>query len=157
MRVFSLALTTLALVGCTQNIPNTTVPDTPENREVVDFMETYRHAVEERNVGAIIAMTADDYLDDAGTPIGDDDVDTTVLAERLAEWRGRVTDVRYEIRYRHVRFDEMGRIYVEYRYTASFRMAGADGQERWSRRVSDNRAVLRRDEESEELRFISGL
>jgi hypothetical protein len=157
MRVLALACLAATFVGCTQNIPNTSVPDTPESREVVDFMETYRHAVEERNIAAIISMTAEDYLDEAGTPIGDDDVDSTTLVQRLTDWHGRVTDVRYEIRYRHVRFDELGRIYVEYRYTASFRMAGADGQQRWSRRVSDNRAVLRRDEESEELKFISGL
>jgi hypothetical protein len=157
MRASALAVLAVTLIGCTQNIPNTSVPDTPENREVVAFMEDYRHAVEERNIGALIAMTANDYLDDAGTPLGDDDIDSTSLAERLAAWSGRVTDVRYEIRYRHVRFDELGRIYIEYRYTASFRMTGADGTARWSRRVSDNRAVLRRDEESDALKFISGL
>jgi hypothetical protein len=53
--------------------------------------------------------------------------------------------------------DELERVYVEYRYTASFRMAGTDGQVRWSRRVSDARAILRRDGESSELRFLSGL
>lgn len=158
MRVFPLfVFAALVTTGCTQNIPNTSVPDTPENREIVQFMETYRHAVEERNIGAILSMTANDYLDDAGTPIGDDDVDSTVLAQRLTEWSGRVTDVRYEIRYRRVRYDDLGRIYIEYRYTASFRMAGADGTPRWSRRVADNRAILRREEDSSELRFISGL
>lgn len=157
MRVFVIAALGLTLIGCMRDIPNTTVPDTPENREVIEFMERYRHAVEERNIGAILSMSADDYLDDAGTPIGDDDVDATTLAARLAEWSGRVNEVRYEIRYRHVRVDELERVYVEYRYTASFRMAGTDGQVRWSRRVSDARAILRRDGESSELRFLSGL
>ena len=152
---FALVLLALPLGGCTKNIPNTSVVDTPENRDVIQFMERYRHAVEERNVEAILGMVSPRYLDGVGTPTGDDDLDSDTLPERLSAWRARVSDVRYEIRYHEVRY-EMGRVYVEYTYTSSFRMADSDGRERWRNVVRDARAILTRDE-NDELRFLSGL
>ena len=44
--------------GPTTLIPNTRVEDTSENREVVDFIERYRQAVEARNVPALLAMAS---------------------------------------------------------------------------------------------------
>ena len=155
--VFRLAffVSLLSLVGCAKTIPNTSVPDTPDNREVVDFMERYRHAVEARDVSGILAMVSPRYLDSVGTPTGDDDLDSESLPERLSAWSARVSDVRYEIRYRKVWY-ERGRAYVEYTYTASFKMADADGHERWRNVVRDARAELGRTD-SRELRFLSGL
>lgn len=157
LRVLSLAVLTLVLgTGCTHYIPNTTVQDTSENREVLRFMEEYRHAVEERNIGALIAMTDPLYLDEVGTPTNDDDLDYGSLQARLAAWATRVVEIRFEIRYHRVEITDT-KVWVEYRYTASFKMPNAGGEERWSRRVADARAVLSRDPESGEVRFLSGL
>lgn len=147
----------LSLTGtaCTRYIPNTTVPDTDENRVILDFMEDYRHGVEDRNVGALLAMAHPQYLDDVGTPTGDDDLDYGGLQQRLTAWRSRVVEIRFEIRYHRVA-QEGERIYVEYRYTASFKMPNAGGEPRWSRRVADARAILTRNEQGE-LRFLSGI
>lgn len=142
--------------GCaTSQIPNTTVEDTRENREIVSFMEDYRHAVEERDVGRLLTMASPLYLDDNGTPGGADDLDFDELREKLTAWADRVKDVRYEIRYRRVTRDQH-RVFVEYRFTASFQVAHVDGEDRWSRRVGDNRVVLTRDEDGE-LRMLSGM
>lgn len=151
-----LALAVAPAAGCARTIPNTSVRDTDENREILRFMETYRHAVEARNVGALLGMADARYLDQVGTPTGDDDLDHGVLGERLTAWAARVAEVRFEIRYHTVRIDQ-STIYVEYRYTASFKMPNAEGEDRWSRRVADARAVLTRDAESGEFRFLSGL
>lgn len=151
-----LSVAALSGAGCTHYIPNTTVPDTSENREILRFMETYRHAVEEQNVGALLAMTDALYLDEVGTPTGDDDLDYGSLQGRLSAWATRIVEIRFEIRYHRVAIDG-NRVMVEYRYTASFKMPNSNGEERWSRRVADARAVLSRDPESHELRFLSGL
>lgn len=144
------------VTGCTRMIPNTTVPDTSENREVLAVMERYRHAVEERSVSTLLALADPLYLDEVGTPTGADDLDHGALAPRLQAWQSRVVEIRFEIRYHRVRIEE-NRVTVEYRYTASFKMAGAEGTEpRWSRRVADARAVLNRPA-SGELKFLSGL
>ncbi|MEM8608569.1 MAG: hypothetical protein AAGF92_15810 [Myxococcota bacterium] len=144
------------MVGCTKPIPNTTVDDNPTNRAIINFMENYRRAVEERDVGALLAMAHPQYLDDNGTPTGDDDIDYRALRIKLASWRERVTDVRYEIKYRTVG-GEMDRIMVDYRYSASFRIAYAEEDERWSRRIGENRMVLLYDDIEGRYYVLSGM
>ena len=51
-----LLIAVVALGGCTRDIPNTTVPDNADNREVIEFMETYRHALEDRDVALLLGM-----------------------------------------------------------------------------------------------------
>ena len=148
------ALATAA--GCTKNIPNTTVKDTPENRAVITFMENYRNAVEARDIGALLAMAHPQYLDDNGTPSGDDDLDYQLLQEKLSRWRERVTDVRYEIKYRTIT-REMDRVLVAYRYSASFRIAYDEEDQRWSRRIGENRLVLLYDDIQARYYVLSGM
>lgn len=148
-RALLLCLLALPLLGgcATTTIPNTTVADTAENREILGFMEEYRHAVEARDVGKILSMASPRYLDDNGTPGGDDDIDYDGLRDKLTRWAESVPDVRYEIRYRHVT-RRGSRVLVDYRYTASYRLTNPDGEDHWSRRLSDNRIVLEPAEDS---------
>lgn len=154
--VFAMLAGSAGMVGCTKPIPNTTVDDNPTNRAIINFMENYRRAVEERDVGALLAMAHPQYLDDNGTPTGDDDIDYRALRIKLASWRERVTDVRYEIKYRTVG-GEMDRIMVDYRYSASFRIAYAEEDERWSRRIGENRMVLLYDDIEGRYYVLSGM
>lgn len=146
----------MLFVGCAQTIPNTTVPDTQENREVIAFMEEFRQAMEERDVRAVLSMTSPDYLDHNGSHLSDDDIDFEDLEERFTTWRDRVMDVRYEIKYQRVTFD-FPRVYVDFRYTASFQIADAEGEGHWSRRLRDTRMVLTRDEDSDRFLILSGI
>jgi hypothetical protein len=140
--------------GCADRvIPNTDVPDTSENREIIGFVEEYRHAVEGRDVPGILRLVSEEYLDDNGTILTDDDRDYDRLREELARWNGQVLDVRYEMRYRRVtRRNE--RILVDVTYTGSFKIATPMG-DRWSRRLADNRIELVR--ENGEFRIVSGM
>ncbi|MEM9067387.1 MAG: hypothetical protein AAGE52_02745 [Myxococcota bacterium] len=159
LRFALVALALASSAGCASTIPNTTVDDTPENREVVAFVEQYRRAVEERDVRRLLEMASPLYLDDNGTPGGADDLDFDSLRAKLSAWRDRVMDVRYEIKYRRVTYDQ-AKIFVEFRYTASFRVATPGGSERWSRRLGDHRLILtREDERAEEEGFhiLSGM
>lgn len=153
----SALLSLVALAGCARDvIPNTDVEDTAENREVIRFVERYRHAVEARDVDGMLSLTSNRYYDDNGTPTGDDDIDYDGLREKLSLWRDQVLDVRYEIRYRRVTFlEEADRILVDYTYTGSFRVETPEG-ERWSRRLADNRLVLGEGTDGE-LAILSGL
>jgi hypothetical protein len=159
-RAFAAALVCVSLAavagGCTKNIPNTTVKDTPENRTVITFMENYRNAVESRDIGALLAMAHPQYLDDNGTPSGDDDLDYQLLQEKLSRWRERVTDVRYEIKYRTIT-REMDRVLVAYRYSASFRIAYDEEDQRWSRRIGENQLVLLYDDIQTRYYVLSGM
>ncbi len=152
----TLCASLFAAVGCQKNIPNTTVADTPANREVITFLEKYRHAVESRDVGALLAMAHPQYLDDNGTPSGDDDLDYRELRKKLGRWRERVTDVRYEIKYRTIT-REMDRVLIAYRYSASFRIAYDEEDQRWSRRIGENRLVLLYDDIQVRYYVLSGM
>ena len=141
-------------IGCGSDlIPNTDVPNTQANRDAVDFVETYRHAVQDHNAGAILRLVSQTYLDDNGTPQTSDDIDYERLQEVLARWPEDVLDVRYEMRYRRVSIYAQ-RIYVDVTYTAGFKLRTAEG-DRWERRLSDNRIELVR--ENGEFRITSGL
>ncbi len=158
LRLLSASLALLApLSGCARDvIPNTDVEDTAENREVIQFVETYRRAVEGRDVASMIEMASPRYFDDNGTPTGGDDLDYDGLREKLTAWREQVLDVRYEMRYRRVTFvEDTDRVLVDYTYTGSFRVDTPEG-ERWSRRLADNRLVLMQTDEGE-FRILSGM
>lgn len=131
------------LTGCGASIiPNTTVDDTPANREVIRYCETYRHALEQRDVGALLAMASPRYYENGGTPEGVDDYDVTGLRDVLRERMPRVHTVRYEFRYRLIQF-RSDRVLVDYTYSGSFRVETDEGH-RWFRRVADNRIELER-------------
>ncbi len=135
-----IAFASFGAVGCVSVIPNTTVDDTPENRDVVTFMEEYRHAVEGRNVRRLLDLANAAYLDDNGTPSGADDLDYDDLRGKLSNWRDRVLDVRYDIKYRRVTWED-SRVFVEYRYSPSFRVATADGDDPSARRLATHRSL----------------
>ena len=156
LAVGALCASLFLVLGCTKNIPNTTVKDTPENRAVITFLETYRNAVEARDIGALLAMAHPQYLDDNGTPSGDDDLDYRALQQKLSRWRERVTDVRYEIKYRTIT-REMDRVLIAYRYSASFRIAYDEEDQRWSRRIGENQLVLLYDDIQSRYYILSGM
>jgi hypothetical protein len=149
------ALASLGAAGCAgQLIPNTDVPETSENREVVEFCELYRHAVEERNTADLLTMVSERYYDDNGTPTAEDDMDLDLLRTALARWPADLIDVRYEIRYRRVTF-RGDRVLVDYTYTGSFKVRSVGDDERWQRRLRDNRLEIVREDGN--LRILSGL
>jgi hypothetical protein len=157
MRSFLLLIFGLAgsMLGCaTKHIPNTYVEDTQENREVIDFLEKYRKAVEDRDTGALLAMTSKGYFDDMGTPTGEDDVDYDGLAAGLERLRGEVLSARYQISYRGLTYITDNRVLVDLVYTGWFKVETPKGPE-WRRRLEPHRIVLAR--EDSRLKIVSGL
>src|SRR5688572_30008639 len=72
----ALIVSTALLFGCGSSyIPNTDVPDTPENRDIVAFCELYRKAVERKDINLILKMTSPEYYEDGGNPDASDDMD----------------------------------------------------------------------------------
>lgn len=153
--VFGLVLAaSSALFACTTKyIPNTDVADTEENRELIAFCEEYRRAVERKNIGALLKLASERYYEDGGNVDASDDIDLAGLEEYLSDRFQDASAIRYEIRYRDVSRED-DRIFVDYTYSASFRIPGVNGEE-WKRRVEDNRLELV--EEDGKLRIIAGM
>lgn len=147
----------LALVafGCSaSNIPNTDVEDTSDNRKVIQFCEDYRHAVEDKNIGRLMSMVSPRYHEDGGNTIDDDDMDVDGLKEYLTTTFVKTAGIRYEIRYRRVTFTETSKVYVDYTYAGSFKIAVPKGFE-WRHTVADNRLELIPDGET--YKIIAGM
>lgn len=145
----------LAALGCDhQNIPNTRVADTEENREVIDFVEKYRHAVEDRDVAGLLKMASQFYYDDMGTPGGEDDVDYDALKAGLGRLRTDVLAARYQISYRGLTYLDDQRMLVDLLYTGWFKVNTPDGPQ-WKRRLEPHRIVVAREDGN--LRIVSGM
>ncbi len=129
--------------GCSKNyIPNTDVEDTSANRKVIAFCEEYRHAVEDKDVGKLLNMASPRYFEDGGNTNPEDDMDFEGLKESLTSTFVKTQTIRYEIRYRKVSVnDDKKRVFVEYTYSASYRIPGLKGEE-WKHTVADNRLEL---------------
>lgn len=153
--VMCLGLLSLGL-GCEpKNIPNTRVEDTAANREIVDFVEKYRHAVEDRDTSGLLGMASKFYYDDMGTPAGEDDVDFDSLKAGLDRLRNEVLATRYQISYRGLSYVSNERMLVDLMYTGWFKVNSADGSPQWKRRLEPHRIVVAR--EDGRLRIISGM
>jgi hypothetical protein len=150
-----LAVALGGLVGCAHDtIPNTRVEDTEANREVVDFVEKYRKALEARDVATLLGLASRDYFDDMGTPSGADDVDYDTLKVGLGRVRNEVSDARYQISYRGLTYMPNERVLVDLLYTGWFKVVTPDGPQ-WRRRLEPHRIVLAR--EARDYRILSGM
>jgi hypothetical protein len=144
-----------ALCACEPTmIPNTRVEDTRNNREVVDFVEKYRLAIESRNTAQLLALASPYYFDDMGTPSGSDDIDFDGLKDALGRLREEVLGARYQISYRAVTYDADQKVLVDMLYTGWFRVNGAEGPT-WKRKLEPHRIVLAR--EDGQYRILSGM
>ena len=150
----ALAVTSL-LAGCnTRYIPNTDVEDNDENRKVVSFCEKYRHAVENKNIAALLKLAAPNYYEDGGNVDPSDDIDFAGLKAYL---QGKFQDaqaIRYEIRYRRIDKGRESRIMVAYTYSASYKVPGLKGDE-WHHSVAENRLELV--EDGKAFKIIAGM
>lgn len=146
MRILSASLLlslSLLFAGCSQQlIPNTDVVDTLENRKVVEFCEEYRRAVEYRKVGLLLSLTHPKYYENGGNIDATDDIDRAGLKEFLATRFQDARAIRYEIRYRRVEATPINTYFVDYTFSASYKIPGPDGEDVWHRQVADNRLEL---------------
>lgn len=143
------------LSGCsTTYIPNTDVEDNSNNRKVISYCEEYRHAVEDKDVGRLMVMASPRYYEDGGNTSPDDDIDYDGLKDYLQSTFVKTQTIRYEIRYRKVTINENKRVFVEYTYTASYRIPGLKGEE-WKHTVADNRLELVPDGDS--YKILAGM
>jgi hypothetical protein len=153
--LLSVAVLASVALGCAHKpIPNTRVEDTTENREVIDFVEKYRKAVESRDAVMLLRMTSKMYFDDMGTPQGEDDVDYDTLQTGLGRLQKELLDARYQISYRGVTYTPNDRVLVDMLYTGWFKVETPEGPQ-WRRRLEPHRIVLAREDGN--YKIVSGM
>lgn len=150
-----LILAALTSVGCShQYILNTDVEDSESNRKVIEYCEQYRHAVEQRNTARLLKMAHPSYYEDGGNVDASDDLDYEGLQTYLTKEFNQTRAIRYEIHYRNVTEGRKNTIFVDFTFSASYKIPTARGDV-WRRRVADNRMQLAR--EGEGFRILSGM
>jgi hypothetical protein len=170
-------LSTLLLGCATRYIPNTDVEDSDDNKKVIQFCERYRHAVELKDTGELLKIASKEYYEDGGNVDASDDLDYAGLQDYLTTRFDSARAIRYEIRYRRVirqpipekeegatngpvknenGADPLELIYVDYTYSASYRIPAAKGGDEWRRRVEDNRLEIIRYSDNT-YRIIAGM
>jgi hypothetical protein len=147
--------------GSSSTIPGTKVPDTRENRDIINAVENYRIAVERQDAGALLLMASKHYWEDAGTIGGSDDYGYDKLREVLTGRFQQGSELRYSVRYMRVRKNCPGserkgcRAFVDVLVDASFTIADARGEKIRRDKRDQNQFVLTW--EGDRWRFLSGM
>lgn len=144
-----------SLMGCaTHYIPNTDVEDSDNNRQIVQFCERYRRALEQKDTATLLAMASPRYYEDGGNVDPTDDMDYEGLRDWLDSRFQDTKAIRYEIRYRRIEQGENNKILVVFTYSASWKIPGL-AQDEWKRKVSDNQLELESDGDS--YKILAGM
>lgn len=144
-----------------RTIGSSKIQDTPFNRGVLETIETYRTAMERQDTQALLLMASKQYREDSGTPSGSDDYGYDGLRAVLSDRLGKVSDVRYSMRYVAMRTNCGGapnkgcRTSVEALVDASFTVIDAMGNERRPDMRDQSEFVL--EWSGEKWLFLSGM
>lgn len=117
-------------------IGSSKIVDNAFNRGVLEMIESYRTAMERQDTQALLLMASKKYREDSGTPSGSDDYGYEGLRQVLTDRLGKVSEVRYSMRYVAMRTNcgdsprEGCRATVEAMVDASFTVIDAMGNER---------------------------
>jgi hypothetical protein len=142
-------------------IGSSKIKDTPFNRGVLETIETYRTAMERQDTQALLLMASKQYREDSGTPSGSDDYGYDGLRAVLSDRLGKVSDVRYSMRYVAMRTNCSSspsagcRTSVEALVDASFTVIDAMGNERRPDMRDQSEFVL--EWSGEKWLFLSGM
>ena len=127
-------------IGACKNvtvIPGTEVPDTPDNREIIQVLERFRGGFVRQDPAVILATAHPTYYDESGTDDPSDDIVFEELGQTLQRRIAQIESVRFTIEYLDI-FIRRDRATVHVWIDASFRMKailGDDGLPRFSPRV----------------------
>ncbi len=156
-----LALAVAMIAGCAGRQASSPIPDTEEAREILGVIESYRSAMEARDVDAILAIASRDYLDRMGTPDPDDDIYFIDLEDKLAADFDQVRRIRLDIQVIGIELHEEATegdgplASVRYRYDVRYQLSMPSG-EKWHNALDINEMLLRRERDGA-WRVLSGL
>ena len=90
-------LATACLLACSHaTIPGTQIPDSPQNRAVLDVFSKYRDALEQRDATAILSLAAPSYADNGDPAHGVGPSDYASLQQKLQTDFAKVAGIKLE-------------------------------------------------------------
>ncbi|MFY0541875.1 hypothetical protein [Nannocystis pusilla] len=133
------------VAGCknTAIIPGTEIPDTPDNREILQVIERFRTSFVRQDPAGILATAHPTYYDESGTDDPSDDIVYEELGPILRRRIAQLESVRFTIEYLDV-YMRRDRATVNVWIDATFRLKpilGDDGMPRFPRAWSPSRTT----------------
>jgi hypothetical protein len=142
--------------GCTPvYVRGTQIDYTPDRQEVAQVIETYRKAIENRDVTTLKSLASEHYYENGSTTGNPgDDYDYSGLYSVLEKLGSQVKAVKYSLTIKSINIlKDSAAIDVE--YTGQF-LYTVNEQDRWSTYADKNRITLKRDRQRK-WKFISGM
>lgn len=139
-RRLALALVALLAGPACKNttlIPGTEIPDTPDNREILQVIERFRTSFVRQDPAGILATAHPTYYDESGTDDPSDDIVYEELGPTLRRRIAQLESVRFTIEYLDI-YLRRDRATVNVWIDATFRLKpilGDDGLPRFPPRV----------------------
>ena len=149
IRMALLGVLAITAASCgPQYIDDTKIEDNPTNRTIMNLVEVYRLAVEQKDVNVLAKIVSNQYFDNAGTTgySGDDYGLKTVLVQVLPLLQENIKEVFYKIRVK--RIDLMGQtanVILDYELKFHYVEGDLDG---WSTKADSHRLDLVWEDES---------
>lgn len=130
------------------------IPDTAENRAVVNVLIQYRNALVTKDVGTLKRLVSDTYYENAGTTDSTrDDYGAAELPDVFELLASKADEIKFDIELKHVEV-KGDKAMVDYEFKYAYRFAVGD-QQNWDAGTDLNRLELFA--ENGEWKIISGL
>lgn len=124
-------------------LPSSNVPATRENKKVIEFLESYKAAVEKRSVEAVMELVAKDYKDNMGSDDPSLYTNYLSLKEKLEKTLPRIQDIRLGLFVQHIAKLEGG-LYETVFYFNKQVLMDVPAGEKWLSIKEVSRMVLRK-------------
>jgi ketosteroid isomerase-like protein len=108
------------MLGCAHSkIPNTNIPDTKENRAILNVVDNYAQAMESLDSDAVLNLVSPRYFEDNGNTDKSDDYDFNELKDKLSQDFKRTKKILLELRVDEIVVEkERAYAYIYYQYRA---------------------------------------
>lgn len=116
-------------------IPNTEIPDTPEDRAIMDVAQRYRSAFEAKDAAMIMALASPRYLDSR------DSISYEMLQKQLQEYFDKVSQAHLDLSPRRI-VVEGDKARLDYIFALHYILNTTDPK--WRSQTDDKRMTLER-------------
>jgi ketosteroid isomerase-like protein len=127
LRSVLVAAALASLAACAPRLlPGTSIKDSSETRPVYEVIRAYGDAMQKRDAAAVLALVAPDYLDSAGTPGPEDDLDRAALERTLATDFAKIDALKLDLGVKKIEVRGV-EAFAEIFYDGYFRVMTAGG------------------------------
>lgn len=143
-RLFFPLLVVLALFACKKNdkYPETNIPKSSENDEIIQVVVKYQKAFEQRDLELLLDMASPDYYEDRGTLDQSDDYGLTELRTELSQRFSNIDQMRYTVKIKDIKV-EGDSAYVDFHYSLLFQFKVGEVS-RWNQSQDEGRLELKK-------------